>query len=264
VKGNSGWIGLALGALAIATLAAWFLLDTETETDVVGEAEAPADSQLEAKDRDGSPKEAQPPVVRFPGAGSGLVVVRQGAEVELLDEPGGKVKARVDRKTEFGSATVLSVVEKEGRWVGVLSPEFGNGEIGWAKYDPEAMRLGSTRVSIRVDLSQRQVEVLRGKRRINAFTVSVGALGSSTPTGRYAITDVLTGGLGVYGCCAVALSAHQPDLPPDWIGGDRIAIHGWSGPVGDAVSNGCLRASNRDMSAFVDQARLGVPVFIHA
>jgi len=260
VNRSGGLIGLALSALILATVAAWFLLDDETET----EPAAGGAPELEAPAVDNPAREPEPRVERFPGPGFGLVGVRRDAKLELLDAPGGELQERVGRKTEFGSSTVLSVVKKKRPWVGVVSPELENGEIGWVRYDPKVIRVGSTRVSIRVDLSQRQVEVRRGDERINAFTVSVGALGTSTPTGRFAVTDVITGGLGVYGCCAVALSASQPNLPPDWIGGDRIAIHGWAGPVGEAASNGCLRATNRDMSVLVDQVRLGAPVFIHA
>jgi hypothetical protein len=254
---------LALVALAAAGLAAWFLLDTDPESDVVaGAEEAPA--ELQAPEGDSGAAEAKRTVARFPGPGHGFVVVRKGAQVEILDSPGGKRVARVDRKTEFGSITVLASVDRDGPWVGVLSPKLGNGEIGWIRYDPNTARLGSTRLSIRVDLSQREVLVLRGDDRVSDYTVSVGRLGSGTPTGRFAVTDLIRGDLGVYGCCAIALTAHQPNLPPGWIGGDRIAIHGWAGPVGEAASGGCLRATNENAREILDTVPLGAPVFIRA
>ena len=43
-----------------------------------------------------------------------------------------------------------------------------------------------------------------------------------------------------YGCCILALSGHQDNLPAGWPGGDRLAIHGGSG-IGSADSAGCLR-----------------------
>ncbi len=92
---------------------------------------------------------------------------------------------------------------------------------------------------------------------------TIGAPGSSTPTGRFAVTDTFVGGLNpVYGCCAIALSAHQPDLPSDWIGGDRVAIHGTTGPVGNAASSGCLRAADSDMQVLIPETPPGAPVFI--
>lgn len=69
----------------------------------------------------------------------------------------------------------------------------------------------------------------------------------------------LLGGLNpVYGCCVIALTASQPSLPPGWLGGDRIAIHAWKGPVGPAGSTGCLRG------ALLERVSSGTPVFIRA
>jgi hypothetical protein len=260
------WIGVVLGTLAVAGAAAWVLLadsDTEVAADVVGTAE-PQPGASPITDGDRPVGVSGRPAVHFPGPGHGLVVVRDGAKVELLDRPGGKVVERLGPKTEFGSSTVLSVIEKDERWIGVIAPQLGNGKVGWLRYDPTEVRLETTRVSLRVDLSRRRIEVLRGDERINAFTVSVGRLGTETPTGRYSVTDLITGDLGVYGCCAVALSARQPNLAPGWVGGDRIAIHGWYGPVGEAASGGCLRATNETMDELIDQVRLGAPVFIEA
>jgi lipoprotein-anchoring transpeptidase ErfK/SrfK len=97
------------------------------------------------------------------------------------------------------------------------------------------------------------------------FPVTVGSKSSPTPLGNYAVTDGVDGrGLGPwYGCCILALSGHQNTLPPGWIGGDRIAIHGTPGSVGGADSHGCLRASDRDMISLFARVPLGTPVFIH-
>jgi hypothetical protein len=260
------WTALVLAA-AVVGAAAWFVFGDEAETEVAVEVEGRIEPELDGSQIAGggrSVSDSGRPAVHFPGPGHGLVVVRDGAKVELLDRPEGKVVERLGPKTEFGSSTVLSVIEKDERWIGVIAPQLGNGKVGWLRYDHAEVRLETTRVSLRVDLSRRRIEVLRGDERINAFTVSVGRLGTETPTGRYSVTDVITGNLGVYGCCAVALSARQPNLAPGWVGGDRIAIHGWYGPVGEAASGGCLRASNEAMDELIDQVRLGAPVFIEA
>jgi lipoprotein-anchoring transpeptidase ErfK/SrfK len=91
----------------------------------------------------------------------------------------------------------------------------------------------------------------------------VGAPDSSTPTGRFAITDTFRGNLNpAYGCCALAITARQPNLPSGWMGGNRIAIHGTLGPLGAAVSHGCVRAADDDVNALVNRTPLGSPVFI--
>ena len=66
----------------------------------------------------------------------------------------------------------------------------------------------------------------------------------------------------IYGCCALALSGHQPNLPPGWIGGNRLAIHGTPGPVGLAASAGCVRATDAAMKTLFSEVPLGTPVFV--
>ena len=96
------------------------------------------------------------------------------------------------------------------------------------------------------------------------MTVGVGRPGSPTPTGRFAVTDKLGGASysASYGCCIIALSATQPNLPAGWPGGNRIAIHG--GPTGGAVSAGCIHAADGDLRYLMRLVPLGTPVAIHA
>ena len=100
------------------------------------------------------------------------------------------------------------------------------------------------------------------------MTVAIGRASSSTPVGRFAVTDKLAGSRygSYYGCCILALSAHQPNLPPGWTGGDRIAVHGTNDPgsIGNAVSAGCPRASADDMRFLMRVVPLGAPVFVRA
>jgi lipoprotein-anchoring transpeptidase ErfK/SrfK len=98
-----------------------------------------------------------------------------------------------------------------------------------------------------------------------SFPVTVGAPASATPTGRLSVTDAFTGlDSAAYGCCALALSATQPNLPSGWLGGRTIAIHGTSGPLGVAASHGCIRAADDSVAKLVRIVPLGTPVLIQA
>lgn len=198
-----------------------------------------------------------------PGAYS-LIWVRAGRRVEIRTEPGGGERVGyVDRRTEFGSPTVFGVVRTRGRWAAVTTQALPNGELGWVRLDARRLGAGWTRVSIVVDLSQRTAVLRRGDRIVRSFAVTVGMPGAETPTGRFAVTDTFRGDLNpAYGCCALALSATQPNIPSGWLGGRRIAIHGTSGPLGAAASHGCVRAADADVDALVDRVPLGAPVFI--
>lgn len=183
------------------------------------------------------------------------------------DRPGGGVVTTLGPSTEFGSPQTVSVVERRGRWLGVVTTELPNGEIGWIDARTAPIALGRIAVSVEIDLSRRLLVVHRGEDVLRRVTVGVGRPGSETPIGRFAVTDKLAGSDygAYYGCCIVALSAHQPNLPPGWTGGDRIAIHGTNDPssIGLPSSAGCPRAGDEDMRFLMARLPLGTPVLIH-
>jgi len=217
----------------------------------------------------GAAPRTQPPaegrVLELPEEGHPVIWPRRGERVVLRDRPGGKVIARLGQETEWGSPTVLHVAERRGAWAGVPTPHLPNGELAWVRLDARRLYAGSVPWEIRVDLSDFRLELRRNGKVVRSFTVTVGAPESSTPTGRFAVTDTFRGGLNPsYGCCAVALTARQPDLPSGWMGGDRIAIHGngTGEPLGRAASHGCLRARDADVNALVERVPPGTPVII--
>ena len=140
-----------------------------------------------------------------------------------------------------------------------------NGRLAWIREDPAKLVFHVTPYVIRADLSRRRLTLRRGRRAVARVPITVGAPGSPTPPGRYSVTDGLTtsGTFGqTYGCCVLALSGHQTNLPPGWIGGDRMAIHGTTGAIGGASSAGCLRASDADMLSLFRRVPLGTPVLV--
>jgi len=211
-----------------------------------------------------APRATSQPRLALAHRGQPIVWLRHGEQTPLRTAPGGKVVKRVGWRTAFGSPTVFAVFAHRGRWAGVSTQLLPRGKLGWVKLDPSRLRAGWTRYSIDVDLSSRTARLRLGKRLVRSFTVTVGAAPSPTPTGRFAITDMFRGNLNpAYGCCALATTATQPDLPSGWLGGNRIAIHGTTGPVGVAISHGCIRADNGDVSALVSHVGLGTPVTVH-
>lgn len=161
-----------------------------------------------------------------PAGTTTLLAVQPGRAVWLRSAPGGARLARVVAATEFGSPTVLAVLGVRGAWVRVSSPAVANASA-WVRVGP-ALRRGSTRYSVRVDLSARRATVRRAGRLVRRVAVAIGAPSSPTPTGTFQITDRLPGERfsPVYGCCILALSGRQPHPPPGWSGGDRLALHG--------------------------------------
>jgi lipoprotein-anchoring transpeptidase ErfK/SrfK len=196
-----------------------------------------------------------------------IVRIGSGATVALRARPNGRVVIRVGDTTEFGSRQRLGVVRRRGPWLGVTTAALPNGTLGWVDRRSAAVGVARTRWSLHADVSNRTVVLRRAGRLVRRLRVAVGRPGSPTPTGRFAVTDKLSGGSygPYYGCCILALSATQPNTPPGWTGGNRMAIHGTSDPssIGAAASAGCLRAADGDLELLMRRVPVGTPVVIH-
>jgi hypothetical protein len=182
----------------------------------------------------------------------------------LRARPGGRVLARLRTRTEFGSRRVLGVLRRRGDWLAVSAPQLPNGRAGWVA--AADVKLSGTDVSVLVDRSARRLELRDGRRVLLRMPVAVGRPGNTTPLGRFAVTDRLhtQRADSPYGCCAIALSGHQPNLPEGWPGGDRIAIHATphAETIGQAASLGCLRAPTRGVRVLMRRLPLGAPVIV--
>src|SRR5829696_743707 len=200
-----------------------------------------------------------------PGADRDRIAVITRATA-LRATPGGRRLARLTPKTEFKSAKVVPVIDERDGWLKVIAPELPNGRRGWI--DADAAQGGMVDYRLRVDLSGRRLTVLRGDRVVRRIRTAVGEQGTPTPTGTYGITDKVpfTDRGSPYGCCALALSAHQPDTPSEWSGGDRIAIHATpaSESIGRPVTLGCMRVPDRDARWLMRRIPLGTLVSIRA
>ncbi|MDX6680326.1 MAG: hypothetical protein QOG94_365 [Solirubrobacteraceae bacterium] len=186
--------------------------------------------------------------------------------VQLRERPGGRVVRAVGTLTGYNSERVLAVVGRRGRWVGVLSDHVANSRAAWIP--AEAVELLHEPYRLDVDLSARRLLVRREGRVVRRVRIAIGKPGTATPTGRFAVTDALRidDAHPQYGCCALALTARQRDIPQGWTGGDRIAIHGTgaTGSIGTPASNGCMRAADADMRWLLRHVTLGAQVRIRA
>jgi lipoprotein-anchoring transpeptidase ErfK/SrfK len=192
--------------------------------------------------------------------GEPVAVLRRAAVLRAT--PGGRRVARLKKRTAWGSPRVLAAVGQEGSWLKVIATQLPNGRSGWIPMS--AAQLVANPWAVTADLSSRRVMVRRHGRVVRRFRVAVGKPSTPTPPGRYAVTDKLElmDGSAAYGCCALALSGHQPHISQGWRGGNRLAIHGTTqtGTIGRAASFGCLRARNRDARWIVQHLFLGTLV----
>ena len=256
---------------AVLTILARPASGQETPPDVAPAPAAVLQPAVAAEPVERAPLRPPDPLVApAPASNPGAVILRPagGSTIVVRSRPRGSVVARLGGRTEFGSPTTLAVASRRGRWLGVVTTHVPNGRLGWVDPQESRVRTGTTRVRVVIDLSARRLVVRRAGEVVRRMTVAIGRASSPTPVGRFAVTDKLSGSRygSYYGCCILALSAHQPNLPSGWTGGDRIAVHGTNDPssIGGAVSAGCPRASAEDMRFLMRVVPLGAPVFVRA
>ena len=261
-SGPSPWYVVA-GCGAAIVLAAGGFAAAETVDDGDSPPPAPRGGERLFVPQAGGPLAA--PFASDPGIARRYLTALVRRPTVLYDEPGGRVRLRIPSRTEWRSPRVLGVVEQRGRWLAVQVSELPNGEVGWLPR--ERATLGSVSWSLHADLSKRRLEARRSGRTVMRMRVAVGSPRHPTPRGRFAVTDKLrvTDRDSPYGCCVLALTGHQTRLPPDWPGGDRLAVHATrdSDSIGRAVSLGCMRASSAHTSRLIRRVPLGTPIFIH-
>ena len=164
-----------------------------------------------------------------------------------------------------------------------------------AAVDSVSAGLASLPLDLRGQTS-RHVVMLRGRRRVfllengnlnNAFPVAVGMPGWETPTGRFEVLQKIPNPVWVHPVSGERVEEQGPDNPlgSHWIAFHRDCLgrdahdgeawitikgctttgfhgtpHRWT--VGRAVSHGCVRLYNEDVSALYRQVSLGTQVTV--
>ena len=181
--------------------------------------------------------------------------------------PGGRIVAKLQHYTPYSRRPAIYMVTASRRlasgkvWIRIQLPQRPNGSQGWVPIRAVTLRAHTT--WIRINQRTRAVSVFKEGRKIKSFRAAVGTGGTPTPSGLFAIQDVVAtdGQLGPY---ILTLTAHSRVLK-SFAGGDgTIGIHGWpdSGALGKAVSHGCVRMSRTGVRALTRWASAGVPVEI--
>jgi lipoprotein-anchoring transpeptidase ErfK/SrfK len=162
---------------------------------------------------------------------------------------------------------ILGSVRVSGQtWLDVRLPIRPNTAHGWISAND--VRLQSTPWRIVVELSLRSVEVFRSGRLVRRVGAVVGKPSTPTPVGLFAVYEFArqpaSSDLGPW---ALHLTAHSDFLFHFGGGPGRVAIHGRAGdlladPLGSALSHGCVRVSNANISWLAHHVQPGTPVSV--
>lgn len=168
-----------------------------------------------------------------------------------------------DFVTERSTAELLAADDLR-----VLVPVRPNGSAGWIRATDVDLEFHNFRIVVALDGFS--LSVLDHDREIFTTAVGVARDNAPTPQGVYYTTELLRppSPSSVYGAYAYGLSGYS-DTFEEFAGGPgQLGIHGTNDPssIGTAVSSGCVRMHNEDITHLVENIGLpvGVPVEIQA
>ena len=209
------------------------------------------------------------------GSADRALIAHLVAPVEARAAPAGRALTRIEPLGRWngGPVGLLVLDERKGAdarlWLRVRLPERPNNASAWI---PANMtELTRTPWRIVVSVSRRTVTVEREGRTVRVFRAVVGAPGTPTPTGMFAVSERVSqpDPHAFYGPWVLLLTAYSDTLERFDGGPGQISIHGRDGtslhdPLGTARSHGCIRIDNSGIDLLARVAVEGTPVIIQA
>ncbi len=205
-----------------------------------------------------------------PDADDGVLIATSLEPLTMIEVWGGPDDSVVSQwqlavPTEFGGLRNFLVLSETEDWVEVKVPVRPNGSTGWLR--KADVSFTTTAIRVEVDVSDRLITVFDGDTVVFETVGAVGRDEYPTPIGEWFLRDVIPWDENsVYGPWVMALSAFSEQI--DEINGGQavVALHGTSQPdkLGSAVSLGCVRMSNDDITTVASLVPVGSPVIIRA
>ncbi|WP_281266684.1 L,D-transpeptidase family protein [Curtobacterium sp. 9128] len=174
-------------------------------------------------------------------------------------EPDGAVTERLSNPQKSGAPLVLRVVDQRDGWAQVQLAQRPNGSTGWVP--TSAVTLSSTPYAIVVTESTNTLDLYKDGSVLHSYPVATGTGGTPTPTGRFALTELLAPTNDGYGPYAYGTTAFSDVLNSFGGGPGQIGLHGTndSSSIGSGASHGCVRMHNADITALAKLLPLGTP-----
>jgi lipoprotein-anchoring transpeptidase ErfK/SrfK len=160
---------------------------------------------------------------------------------------------------------VFAVLGEEGDFFKVSVPARPNGSVGYIKKSEVVTYVTPFKMVIAV--RSRNMKVFECGKEIMSASVAVGTPKAQTPTGTFFLVDLVRpkrGPNGPYGPYAFGISGYSNVFQRFGGGDGRIGIHGTNQPssIGQAISSGCIRLDNANMTKIAKTLFLGTPVII--
>ena len=189
----------------------------------------------------------------------------KGSSIGLYSTPGqAEADDAFDNPTWEGLPLVFLVQQRQGDWLEVQLNTRPNQTTAWVRAADVVLRQVTHRIV--VSLASRSLTVYDGQTPVMEASVAIGDPTTPTPRGNYYIDGAVRtpDPGGIYGPYQVSVAAFSEVLMSFGSGVGQIAFHGTNAPglVGSAVSNGCLRMKNADITRLANTVEIGTPVQI--
>ena len=203
--------------------------------------------------------------VARPVSSPAMVADVKGSRIGLYSTPGqAEADDTFSNPTWEGLPLVFLVQQRQGDWLEVQLNTRPNQTTAWVRAADVSLRQVTHRIV--VSLAGRSLTVYDGQTPVMEAPVAIGTSSTPTPRGSYYIDGAVRtpDPTGVYGPYQVSVAAFSEVLMSFGSGVGQIAFHGTNAPglVGSAVSNGCLRMNNADVTRLANIVPIGTPVQI--
>lgn len=199
------------------------------------------------------------PVDAVDAPASTTVAAVSGASVPVSAAPGGAATKTLENPQPSGAPLVFRVVDQQDDWVEVQLAQRPNGSTGWVP--TSAVTLSEDPYAIVVTRAENTLDLYKDGKVVDSYPVATGTGGTPSPTGRFALTELLAPTNGGYGPYAYGTTAFSDVLNSFGGGPGQIGLHGTddSSSIGTAASHGCIRMHNDDITALAERLPLGTP-----
>jgi lipoprotein-anchoring transpeptidase ErfK/SrfK len=203
--------------------------------------------------------------VAHPVASPATIADVKGSKIGLYSTPGqAEADDTFSNPTWEGLPLVFLVQQRQGDWLEVQLNTRPNQTTAWIRAADVALRQTTHRIV--VSLASRSMTVYDGDSVVMQAPLAIGDPTTPTPRGSYYIDGAVRtpDPTGVYGPYQLSVAAFSEVLMSFGSGVGQIAMHGTNAPglIGSAVSNGCLRMNNADVTRLANTVEIGTPVQI--
>lgn len=205
-----------------------------------------------------APKPAPKPAL----SGWSTIATLDGA-VARYARPGGSPDGTI-AASWYGRPSALPVIGSKPGWLRVRLATRPNGSTAWIRH--AHVSISQTPYRIVLNVVTKHLELLLANHVVMDAPAGIGTSDDPTPLGQFFVAFYEQAPSAGYGPFIIVTSAHSESIS-DWEGsGDAvIGIHGplgaYIGPDGAAVSHGCIRLPDVDLTR-LSELQAGTPITV--